>query len=261
MNARALALGALFLFALPGAFAQQRTLPSGQLKSGFEFLGPDLKAMQQDEFANPGMLWVERGAKLWDARPWPSGSSCAGCHGEARISMKGVAARYPAIDKSSTRLLTLEGRILQCRTGRQGASPLAYESQDLLSLAAYVANQSRGMPIGVSIEGAAREHFEAGRTLFYRRLGQMNLSCANCHDTHWNRTLYAGPLTQGHPNAYPAYRLEWQTMGSLERRLRACLSGIRAEMFSYGAPEHADLAVFLAWRAQGLPIEVPGVRR
>lgn len=261
MNAGALTLGALCLFALPAVFAQQRTMPPEQLKSGFEFLGPDLKAMQQDKFANPGMLWVERGAKLWDAPAGPSGGSCAGCHGDARISMKGVAARYPLIDTASARLLTLDGRILQCRTERQGAPPLAYESQDLLSLSAYVANQSRGMPVGVSIEGAAREHFEAGRSLFYRRLGQMNLSCEHCHDIHWNRTLFAGPVTQGHPNAYPAYRLEWQTMGSLERRLRACLSGIRAEMFSYGAPEHADLALFLAWRAQGLPIEVPGVRR
>ena len=261
MNAKILALGALCLLALPGVFAQQRTLAPDQLKSGFAFLGPDLKAMQQDEFANPGMLWVERGAKLWNASAGPSGATCAGCHGDARSSMKGVAARYPAIDPASARLLTLEGRILQCRTERQRARAFAYESEDLLSLAAYVAHQSRGMPIGVHIEGAARAHFEAGRSLFYRPLGQMNLSCAQCHDANWNRTLYAGPVTQGHPNAYPGYRLEWQTMGSLERRLRACLSGIRAEMYPYGAPEHADLALFLAWRAQGLPIEVPGVRR
>jgi sulfur-oxidizing protein SoxA len=157
--------------------------------------------------------------------------------------------------------MTIERRILLCRVERQGASPPAYESEDLLSLSAYVAHQSRGMPIEVSIDGPAREHFEAGRNLFYRRFGQMDLSCAQCHDDNWNRRLFAGPVTQGHPNAYPGYRLEWQTMGSLERRLRACLSGIRAEMFPYGSAEHADLALFLAWRAKGLPIEVPGVRR
>jgi len=89
----------------------------------------------------------------------------------------------------------------------------------------------------------------------------MNLSCAHCHDAQWGKRLLSEIISQGHPNAYPAYRMEWQTMGSLERRLRACLSGIRAEMLPYGAQESLDLELFLAWRAQGLPIETPGVRR
>jgi len=50
-------------------------------------------------------------------------------------------------------------------------------------------------------------------------------------------------------------------VGSLQRRMRACLSGIRAEMLPYGAQEYLDLELYLAWRAQGLPIETPGVRR
>ena len=82
-----------------------------------------------------------------------------------------------------------------------------------------------------------------------------------CHNANWGRTLFAERISQGHPNAYPAYRLEWQTLGSLERRLRACLSGVRAEILPYGSPEYADLALYLSWRAKGLPIETPGVRR
>src|SRR5207302_837223 len=112
-----------------------------------------------------------------------------------------------------------------------------------------------------SIAGPAREHFEAGRAAYYRRRGQMNLACAHCHEASWGKRLLAETITQGHPNAYPAYRLEWQTLGSLERRLRACVSGVRAEMPPYGAPEYLDLELFLAWRAQGLPVETPGVRR
>ena len=241
--------------------AQQRALPLAELRSGFDFLGADLKAMQRDDFANPGMLWVERGQKLWSTPSGAANQSCADCHGDARSSMKGMAVRYPLVDRTTGRLMTLEGRILQCRTDRQKAPPLAWESQDFLSLSSYVAHQSLGLPIHVDIGGAARKYFEAGRELFYRRFGQMNLSCAQCHDDNWSRRLFASPVTQGHPNGYPGYRLEWQTMGSLERRLRACLSGIRADMFPYGAPEHAELALYLAWRAEGLPLEVPGVRR
>jgi sulfur-oxidizing protein SoxA len=251
----------VLLLGCASAHAQERRIPPAQIKSGFEFLGPDLKSLQQDEFANPGTLWVERGQKLWGSPAGASSQSCASCHGDVTQSMKGVAAKYPVIDKASGRLLTVDERVLQCRVERQRAAPLPYESQDLLSLTTLVSRQSRGLPIDASIEGPARKSFEAGRALYFRRLGQMNLSCAQCHDANWDKTLYAGPVTQGQPNGYPAYRMEWQTLGSLERRLRACLSGIRAEMFPYGSREHSELALYLAWRAKGLPLESPAVRR
>ncbi len=73
--------------------------------------------------------------------------------------------------------------------------------------------------------------------------------------------LLAEPISQGQSNGYPAYRFEWQTMGSLHRRLRACQIGIRAEQSPPGSQELLDLELYLAWRAQGLPIEAPGVRR
>lgn len=241
--------------------AQERAIPLDQLRSGASFAAAEVRTLQQDDFANPGMLWVDRGEKLWSATAGSATKSCAACHGDARASMKGVAARYPAIDRASGKLLDLEGRIQQCRVERQGAEPARRESEELLSLASYVAHQSRGMPVQVNIDGAARPHFEAGRTLYYRRQGQLNLSCAQCHEANRGRKLLAETISQGHGNAYPAYRLEWQTLGSLERRLRACFSGIRAEMHPYGAAEHLDLALFLAWRAQGLSIETPGVRR
>ena len=245
-------------FAL-GAQAQERAIPPDQLKSGSAFLGEDLRALQADEFANPGMLWVERGEKLWREPAGKKGLACASCHKE--VNMRWVAARYPRIDSRSRKLLDLEDRINRCRAERMNAEPLRYESDELLALTAFLARQSRGVPIAVSIEGPARAHFEAGRTSYHQRRGQMNLSCAHCHDAQWGKRLLSETISQGHPNAYPAYRLEWQTVGSLQRRMRACLSGIRAEMLPYGAQEYLDLELYLAWRAQGLPIETPGVRR
>jgi sulfur-oxidizing protein SoxA len=255
------AAGALALLLASGdALAQERAIPLDQLKSGSVFLGADLRALQNDDFANPASLWLARGEKLWSEPAGSSGKSCASCHGEAAKSMRGVAASYPKLD-SSGRLLNLEGRINQCRSERQRAEPLRYESEELLSITAYVAHQSKGMPIAVSIDGPARAHFDAGRAFYYQRRGQMNLSCAHCHEANWGKRLYSETISQGQPNAYPAYRMEWQTMGSLERRLRACLSGVRAEMRPYGTSEYLDLELFLAWRAQGLGIETPGVRR
>ena len=254
-------LALLAALASGGVLAQQRAIPLADLKPGSAFISADLRALQNDEFANPGTLWLERGAKLWSEPAGRRKQSCQSCHQDAAGSMRGVATRYPRIDVESGKLVDLEGRINLCRARRMGAEPFRHESEELLAITAYVARQSRGVPLKVSIDGPARAHFDSGRGYYYVRRGQMNLSCAHCHEENWGKRLLSETISQGHPNAYPAYRMEWQTMGSLERRLRACLSGIRAEMLPYGSPEYLDLELYLAWRAQGLPIETPGVRR
>ncbi len=155
--------------------------------------------------------------------------------------------------------MDLEQRINICRTEQQQATPLPLESKQLLALTAYVARQSRGMPIEVA-DDRLRPFVETGRDLFNRRQGQINLSCAQCHDDRWEQRLAGSLITQGHPNGYPLYRLEWQTLGSLQRRLRNCLTGMRAELYPIGAPEYVDLQLYLMWRARGLPVEAPAVR-
>lgn len=217
--------------------------------------------MQADEFANPGMLWVTRGEKLWRTPAGSTGAACAQCHGDAAKGMRGVATRYPARDARSSRLVNLEGRVNLCRTRHQKAEALAHESEDLLALSAYVAHQSRGMPISGEVPAELRASFERGRTQYHKRIGQMNLACTQCHQQNWGKTLLAQTISQGHGNAYPTYRLEWQSLGSLQRRLRACYFGVRAEMPAYDAPELLELELYLAWRGRGLPIETPGVRR
>jgi L-cysteine S-thiosulfotransferase len=238
----------------------KRTIPSAALLSGRAFLSPATQAQQDDLTVNPGMLWVEEGDKLWHTPAGTKAISCATCHGEP-ARMTGVAARYPAYDPALRALLNLEGRIQRCRSQHQEASPLAYESQPLLALTALVAEQSRGLPISVIVDGPMRPLLSRGRTLYYQQQGQLNLSCAQCHEEAWGKRLRAEPISQGHPNGFPAYRLEWQTMGSLHRRLRACFQGVRAEPFASGSPELVALELFLAWRAQGLVIETPAVRR
>jgi sulfur-oxidizing protein SoxA len=174
--------------------------------------------------------------------------------------MKGVAASFPKLSSAGRPLLSLGGRINQCRTEHQGAKPLAAESKPLLSLSAFVATQSKGMPITVNRSAANAAHLDAGERLFNLRLGQLNLSCAQCHAERPGQKLAGNAIPQGHPTAYPIYRLEWQTVGSLERRLRNCLTGVRAEPYAFGSQELLELELFLAWRARGMPLESPGVR-
>jgi len=235
-------------------------IPQAERRSGYSFMAPDSQAMQSDDTTNPGMLWVLDGEKLWNGKAGAAGKACADCHQDARVSMKGVAARYPAFDKTLARPVDLEQRINLCRTQQQQATPLAHESRDLLALTALVARQSRGMPIETSADPELAPFVGKGRDLYMQRQGQLNLACTNCHDDNWDKRLAGAAITQGHPNGYPLYRLEWQSLGSLQRRLRACLSGIRAQPYDYGAPELVELELYLMSRARGMPIEAPAVR-
>ena len=255
------AIAALLAAACASAATFERPIPPEQLKNGSAFTSEANRTLQADDFANPGMLWVERGAKLWSEPAGNSGKSCASCHDDAARSMKGAAAHYPKLDPGSARLVNLSDRINLCRERHQSALPFALESDELLAMNAFVTYQSRGVPVNVTIDTQNARDFERGRNRFYRRMGQLNLSCAHCHDRKWDRTLAIEKVSQGQPTGFPTYRQEWQTLGSLQRRLRACYSGLRAQMPPYGARELVELELFLAWRANGLPIEAPGVRR
>ena len=256
--ALALALAALIAACSPSATQTAETdLPAADVRSGYTFLTNETQAMQDDSFANPGFLWVDRGAALFEDQSG-NAPSCASCHS---AGLAGVAATYPAIDGTTGDLLNLEGRINQCRIRHQSLPALDYESDDLLALTAFVANQSAGMPIAVSVDGAAGAHYRNGRNYFYTRRGQFNLSCHQCHDENWGKRLRGDTISQGHGNGFPAYRLEWQTLGSLQRRIRDCDAGVRAEPRAFGDPAYIDLELYLSSRASGLDMESPAIRR
>ncbi len=250
----------LAVLAAPISASCAGEIPVDARRSGHAFMGPDTRAMQDDDTSNPGMLFVLDGEALWGRKAGSAAKSCADCHGDARVSMRGVAVRYPALDKGLTRPVTLDQRINLCRSNHQQANALPYESRELLALSAFVAHQSRGAAITAGDDPQLRPFVDQGRDLFMRRQGQLNLACTNCHDDNFDRHLAGAPITQGQPTGYPLYRLEWQTLGSLERRLRSCMTGVRAQPFDYGAPELVALELFLMSRARGLPMETPAVR-
>jgi sulfur-oxidizing protein SoxA len=229
-------------------------------RTGYQDMSPALRQMEDDDLSNPGMLFVQAGEALWKTPAGRANKACADCHAGGETGLKGVAARSPAIPKGADGPVDLEGRINLCRTGQQQADALPAESQDLLALSAYVTHASRGLPIAPPDDPRLAKVRDAGRALFTRREGQLNLSCANCHDDNAGNSLAGATIPQGHPTAYPVYRLEWQTVGSLKRRLRNCVIGMRAEAYAYDSSEYVALEVYLMDRAKGLKIESPGIR-
>jgi sulfur-oxidizing protein SoxA len=257
MTMRLVGIGLALVFVASYAAAQ---VGADKRRSGYQDMGEALQKMQDDDTANPGMLFVQLGGQLWAKTAGAADKSCADCHGAAATSMKGVAARYPAIPSGGDRPIDLEGRINLCRTENQKAERLPPENRDLLALAAYVAHQSRGLPIAPPADPRLDAYRAQGEEIYRRRQGQLNLSCATCHDDNAGKKLAGVAIPEAHPTGYPIYRLEWQALGSLKRRLRNCLVGIRAEAWPLDAPEYTALELYLMERAKGLKLETPAVR-
>jgi sulfur-oxidizing protein SoxA len=256
-------LGALCAMAI--AAPPERPIAVTDLRSGLEFAGSDIRALQADIDANPAQLWIAQGRGLWSAQPPRRGGggnapSCRDCHGESS-AQRGVALNFPRIHRPSGRLFNLEDQVRHCRAVHQDQEAPEFESDELLALSLAVTEASAGLRLRAILTPDLMPHFESGRALYERRQGQLNLACGHCHDRHWGRRFHTDPLSQGHPNGYPLFRLEWQKPGSLERRLRSCFFGVRADIPSWGDLTMRQLGLYLNWRGEGLPLEVPAVRK
>ena len=234
--------------------------PADQRRSGFSFMSPSTQALQRDDGQNPAMLWVRDGERLWRAARGPATASCSTCHGDVTQSMRDVATRYPAWDQGLGRVIGLPHRISLCRERHQGVAAGAAEPDEGLALEALIARQSRGLPIAAVEDPRLKPALEQGRALYQLRIGQMGLSCRDCHDQRAGQRLAGSPIPEGHPTAYPIYRLQWQALGTLSRRLRGCFTGVRAEPPEAHSEVMTALELFLRDRAAGMIHEGPGVR-
>src|SRR5262249_44382448 len=143
-------------------------IPESKKRSGSEFMGRELRAMQDEDAANPGMLAVLDGEALWRRAEGKTAKSCASCHGASEASIKGAAAHYPRSARALGRPVDLEQRINLCRTGRQEAPALPFDSPELLALTAYVARQSKGQPIAIADDPQTQPFIAGGREIFER---------------------------------------------------------------------------------------------
>ena len=228
-------------------------------KSGFDFMQPATQALQKDDAQNPAMLWVKDGQALWTKPDGAAAKSCASCHGEI-TRMRGVAARYPAYTSVQKKVVALGQRINLCRVEQQRATPWPPEHESLLGVETAIARQSRDMPINPPAHPQLANAQQRGEILFNQRIGQLDLSCRDCHDNLAGRKLGGNTIPQGHATGYPIYRLEWQSVGSLQRRLRGCMTAVRAEPYSFGASELVELEAFLGKRSAGMMVDAPAVR-
>lgn len=229
-------------------------------RSGYTYMTDATRFMQNDDFENPAMLWVERGEALWSEVDGEKGKACQECHSDASESMKKVGATYPVFAPELKKLINVEQRINQCRTERMGAKAWKWESDQLLSMTAYVEAQARDEAVAPKVDGPAKPFFEKGKAFYEQRRGQLDMACMHCHQYYAGGQLRANVLSQGQSNGFPTYRLKWQKVGSLHRRFRGCNKQVRAIPYANGSDEYVNLELYLAWRGRGLPVESPSVR-
>ncbi|MCH9807520.1 MAG: sulfur oxidation c-type cytochrome SoxA [Alphaproteobacteria bacterium] len=234
--------------------------PLKTIYSGWNFRNEATQAMQLDDFDNPGFVNVETGEQLWSAVDGEAGKSCASCHNDASESMKGVRAQMPKWNEKAGKPLALEQVVNACRETNMKAKPWKWESNEMLSMTAFIGSHSRGMPVNVKTDGPMKEWWQKGKDIYYKQVGQLDMSCAGCHEQNFGNMIRADHLSQGHINGFPLYRSKWQKLGSAHRRFKGCMKNIRATPYKVGGDEFVALELYVASRGQGLSVETPAVR-
>jgi len=230
-----------------------------EIYSGWLFREDETRDLQRDDFDNPGMVFVDRGLDAWNNPMGAKGESCAGCHQEPD-SMRGLRAVTPRVDQASGKLMLVEDYVNECVTRHMGLEAWGWTSEKMKDMLALISMQSRGEPVNVAIDGPAASYWEKGKEIYYTRFGQLEMSCANCHEDNYGQMIRADHLSQGQVNGFPTYRLKDAGMVSAQQRFVGCVRDTRAETFKAGSDEFKALELYVASRGNGLSVEGVSVR-
>ena len=230
-----------------------------EVMSGWLFRGTETRAMQADDFDNPGMIFVEQAQESWMIAEGTEGKSCSSCHNDMD-SMAGVKATYPKWNEEAGKVRTLQMQMNNCRTEQMGAEAWGYDKTPAINMEAALSAVSRGLPVNVAIDGPVQSTWELGKELYYTRTGQLELSCANCHEDSYGMMIRADHLSQGQINGFPVYRLKNTKLNGVHSRFKGCVRDTRAETYKPGSAEFVALELYVASRGNGLSVEGPSIR-
>lgn len=230
-----------------------------KLYSGWRFRADETQSLQMDDFENPAFVAVDQAEDQFAMVDGNVGKSCADCHSDVS-DFKGLRATLPRWNEAKGKPETLEHIINECRTDRMEAKAWKWEAPQMLGMTALIGLQSRGMPVAVKSDGPMQSVWKKGKDLYYTRVGQLDMSCASCHENNYGKMIRADHLSQGQINGFPVYRLKWGGLGSIHRRFKGCMQNIRAKPYKRGSDEFVALETYLATRGNGLSVESPAVR-
>ena len=192
--------------------------------------------------------------------PFANGRTYAECFPKGGV---GIRQDFPYFDAKSGEIITLDLAVNRCRQAN-GEKPLPYQTGMMASITAYMSETSRGKPFDIKIpdDPRALAAYEAGKKFFYTRRGQLNFSCASCHVESSGQRMRADILAPafGILAAFPIYRSEWGSMGTIDRRFTSCSAQMRSEPLPPQDPAYRAVEYFLSYMSNGVPISGPGTR-
>lgn len=218
-----------------------------------------------DPTNNPAVLRAEAAEALWTARG-PAGKACADCHegGPAR-AMTGVATRYPKYVKAQQRVMSIED-YLTVHAPETTGRPLLAQSRENLDLTMLIKMASNGMPVSVDVRSPeARAALARGKAGFYKRVGERNHACADCHtpDKGASKFLggrFLGDVTSGLTRHFPTWRTSQGDVWDMRKRMQWCMTPLGMNMLPADAIEYAEIELYLTSFDNGKPMSVPGIR-
>ena len=229
------------------------------LISGYHFSEPSTQEIQDDDFINPAFIWIEHGRRIWNEKEGFPERSCFTCHGDVK-SMKGISLKFPKVNREQ-KLVNLEQQVNICRKEKMNVTEFKVESKNLLALSTLISFQSKNLKQNIEINNKNKKWFDLGEKLYFKKIGQMGLSCNQCHDDRVGKNLRAEKISQGHINGFPSYLLRWSKIASVHRRIQFCNEQARALPFKIFSDEYNALQLYMTWRGNGLKVETPAVRK
>ena len=218
-----------------------------------------------DPTNNPAVVQAEDAETLWNATG-PAGKSCADCHsGGGRKALRGVAPHYPRYVPAYRRVMSIED-LLTVHAPETTGRELPMESADNVDLAMLIKLSSDGLPVAVDTTSApARAAIARGKATFYKRVGERNHACADCHTPERGAGKFLGgrflgDVTGGLTRHSPTWRTSQNDVWDMRKRMQWCMTPLGANMLAADAVEYAELELFLTTFDVGKPIDAPGIR-
>lgn len=229
---------------------------------------------------NPGELWIDQGKDLFYAKRGPKKASLEQCDfGFGPGKLEGVATRLPRYFEDTDRVEDLETRLLTCMTRLQGFDRKELEKKaisrprsrgsDIEALALFVTSKSNGMKVDVQLNHQKEyDTYAAGRYLFYRRSGQTDFGCVQCHGESGKRIRLQDLIHMDTPAGarevsatWPAYRGSHFVVRTMQWRLNDCVWQMRLPDLKFATDYSIALTMFINHTGNGAVIQVPGFKR
>ena len=218
-----------------------------------------------DSATNPAVVFADNALPVWSEKG-PAGKACADCHGGGpEKAMKGVATKYPKYLSTYRRIMSI-GDLLTVHAPETTGREMLAESTDNLNMTMLIKMQSNGMPVNVDITSPeAAAAYQRGQAVYFKRVGQRNHACADCHEADRGAGRYAGarllsPMREGLTKHFPLWFNAYRGVWDIRKRFQVCMLPLGMNYLPADAPEYADLELYLTSFDNGKPMSVPGVR-